>query len=401
MDSLENLRQEHNSFLHTVEGLCPRKSQWGNINWNEKLLFIKGPRGVGKSTMMLQFIKERFQFDTKALYVNMDSLNTSGLTMIEIAKKHQNLGGTHLYIDEIHKVEDWSLELKNINDLYNKLSVVVVGSSTLQHFKGDTDLTRKVATYNMEGLSFREYIELKEGKLFNKISIDDILKSHIDISIEINNHINPLILFKEYLQYGYYPFFLQDTKSFTQKLNNAVSQSIEQDILQINDVEVNNIRKIKKLLYHLAINVPFKPNSTKLSQSLELNRQTLNLYLNYLSEARLISNILSPEKSYSLISKPDKIYLNNTNLCFLVSESRINKRNLKETFFFNQLSHSHVVNTTDKADFLIDNKYIFKLNEPNNKINPIAEIKNSFTVLDEEISGYDNKIPLWLFGLLY
>lgn len=401
MNQLENLRQEHNIHLQTVEGMFSRQSRWEDLDWSEKLLFVKGPRGIGKSTMILQYIMHRFGYDTKALYVTMDSLNVSGLSIIEIGKMHQNMGGTHLYIDEIHKYEGWSLELKNINDLYKNLHVVASGSSILQLYKGQADLSRRAVTYNMEGLSFREFVMFKSGINLNILTLEDILKSHVEISHEISNKVNPLILFKEYLQYGYYPFFIQGARSFRQKLNNAINQSIEQDILQINEIEVNNIGKIKKLLYHLAISVPFKPNSTKLAESLELNRQTLNLYLNYLSDAKIINNLLASGKSYSMISKPDKIYLNNTNLCYLVPESSVNIGNLRETFFANQLSYLHSVNTSNKGDFLIDNKYIFEVGGPNKKFNQIADLSNSFTVVDDEFNGYGNKIPLWLFGMLY
>ncbi|NOT35761.1 MAG: AAA family ATPase [Saprospiraceae bacterium] len=401
MDSWENLRQEHNEYLQSVDESFSRQSRWNDMDWAEKLLFIKGPRGVGKSTMILQYIRDKFQFDAKALYVTMDSLNLSGMSILEIAKKHQNLGGTHLYIDEIHKYEGWSKELKNINDLYKKLHVVVSGSSILKMDKGEADLSRRAVTYNMEGLSFREYIWFKTGIVLETLKLEDIVKSHVDLSVEISNKINPLLLHKEYLQFGYYPFFMQGTKSFRQKLNNAVNQSIEQDIMQINEIEVNNIGKIKKLLYHLAISVPFKPNSTKLAESLGLNRQTLNLYLFYLTEAKIIQSILASGKSYSMISKPDKIYLNNTNLCYLVPESRVNTGNLRETFFANQLSKLHNVNTSDKGDFLIDNKYIFEVGGPNKKFTQIADLPFSYTVVDDEITGYGNKIPLWLFGMLY
>lgn len=401
MDSLENLRQEHNDYLQTVDGSYSRRSIWEDLDWSEKLLFVRGARGVGKSTMILQYIKNRFEIGAEALYITMDSLNLSGRSLVDIARKHQNLGGTHLYIDEIHKYEGWSKELKNINDQYTRLHVVVSGSSIFQLNQGEADLSRRAVTYNMEGLSFREFIEFQTGEKIESITLEDLLKNHLEISMEISNKINPLILFKDYIQFGYYPFYLEGTKSFRQKLNNAINQSIEQDILQIKEVEVTNINKIKKLLYTLAVNVPFKPNSSKLAEGMDLNRQTLNLYLNYLNEARIINNLYTSGKSYSLISKPEKIYLDNTNLCFLVPESRTSMANLRETFFINQVSKKYTVNTSDKGDFLIDNKYIFEVGGSNKKFKQIDKIPNSFTAIDEELTGYNNKIPLWLFGFLY
>ncbi len=401
MDSLEYLRQEHNDYLQTVDGSYSRQSRWKDLDWSEKLLFIKGARGVGKSTMILQYIKNRFDHGTEALYITIDSLNISRMSLVDIARKHQNLGGTHLYIDEIHKYEGWSKELKNINDLYKKLHVVVVGSSILQMYQGEADLSRRAVTYNMEGLSFREFIEFQTGEKLEPFALEDVLKNHLEISMEISNKINPLILFKDYIQFGYYPFYLQGTKSFRQKLNNAINQSIEQDIVQNKEMEVTNINKVKKLLYTLAINVPFKPNSTKLAESMELNRQTLNLYLNYLNEARIINSIYSSGKAHSLISKPEKIYLDNSNLCYLVPESRINIGNLRETFFANQVSKRYTINTSDKGDFLVDNKYFFEVGGSSKKFKQIANIPNSFVAIDEELIGYNNKIPLWLFGLLY
>jgi predicted AAA+ superfamily ATPase len=398
---MELILQEYNSYLNSTEGSYSRKSRFDDIDWNERLLFIKGARGVGKTTMILQYIKATYGNDPKALYVSMDSLSLSNSSIVEIAKYHYNHGGTHLFIDEIHKYPNWSAELKHIYDLYKKLKVVVSGSSILHLYKGNADLSRRAVSYTLHGLSFREFINFQAKTNLPVFTLADILKNHVTIASSINKQINTLQFFKDYLNYGYYPYYLQGTRSFHQKLNNTINQCIETDIPLLMDVQVNNITKIKKLLYHIAISVPFKPNSTKLAESIELNRQTLNTYLNYLHEANIIYLLWQSGKSYSLISKPEKIYLHNPNICHLVTQSKLNIGNLRETFFVNQVSASHSINSSLYGDFLVDNIYHFEIGGEGKGFKQIAKVPKSYVAIDEQMVGVGNKIPLWLFGFLY
>ena len=397
---MDKLRQEHNQFLQNLVTSFHREIQQ-EIGWDERLLFIKGARGVGKTTLILQYIKQTYDFDTKALYVSMDSLNTANYTLLDIAKQHSNLGGTHLFIDEIHKYDRWSIELKNIYDLYQNLHVVVSGLSILDLYKGNADLSRRAITHVLQGLSLREFLNIQNDLVLQRYTLAEIIKDHVKIVHEILKVTNPLQYFKDYLAYGYYPFYLQGVKYFHQKLNNTIYQIIEVDIPTLFNLEVSNISKIKKLLYHIATTAPFQPNSTKLAASLDLNRQTLNTYLQYLQEGQILQLLWDSTKAYSLISKPDKIYLQNPNLCHLVPSDQKNIGSLRETFFMNQVNTNHRVSTAQKGDFLVDDIYIFEVGGEKKRFNQIADLPDSYLAIDNELIGTGNKIPLWLFGFLY
>ncbi|MBP7922898.1 MAG: ATP-binding protein [Saprospiraceae bacterium] len=397
---MDKLRQEHNQFLQNLVTSFHREIQ-REIGWDERLLFIKGARGVGKTTLILQYIKQTYDFDTKALYVSMDSLNTANYTLLDIAKQHSNLGGTHLFIDEIHKYDRWSIELKNIYDLYQNLHVVVSGLSILDLYKGNADLSRRAITHVLQGLSLREFLNIQNDLVLQRYTLAEIIKDHVKIVHEILKVTNPLQYFKDYLAYGYYPFYLQGVKYFHQKLNNTINQIIEVDIPTLFNLEVSNISKIKKLLYHIATTAPFQPNSTKLAASLDLNRQTLNTYLQYLQEGQILQLLWDSTKAYSLISKPDKIYLQNPNLCHLVPSDQKNIGSLRETFFMNQVNTNHRISTAQKGDFLVDDIYIFEVGGEKKRFNQIADLPDSYLAIDNELIGTGNKIPLWLFGFLY
>ncbi|MGB4900235.1 MAG: AAA family ATPase [Saprospiraceae bacterium] len=397
---MDKLRQEHNQFLQNLVTSFHREIQ-REIGWDERLLFIKGARGVGKTTLILQYIKQTYDFDTKALYVSMDSLNTANYTLLDIAKQHSNLGGTHLFIDEIHKYDRWSIELKNIYDLYQNLHVVVSGLSILDLYKGNADLSRRAITHVLQGLSLREFLNIQNDLVLQRYTLAEIIKDHVKIVHEILKVTNPLQYFKDYLAYGYYPFYLQGVKYFHQKLNNTIYQIIEVDIPTLFNLEVSNISKIKKLLYHIATTAPFQPNSTKLAASLDLNRQTLNTYLQYLQEGQILQLLWDSTKAYSLISKPDKIYLQNPNLCHLVPSDQKNIGSLRETFFMNQVNTNHRISTAQKGDFLVDDIYIFEVGGEKKRFNQIADLPDSYLAIDNELIGTGNKIPLWLFGFLY
>ncbi len=397
---MDKIRQEHNQFLQNLVTSFHREIQQ-EIGWDERLLFIKGARGVGKTTLILQYIKQTYDFDTKALYVSMDSLNTANYTLLDIAKQHSNLGGTHLFIDEIHKYDRWSIELKNIYDLYQNLHVVVSGLSILDLYKGNADLSRRAITHVLQGLSLREFLNIQNDLVLQRYTLAEIIKDHVKIVHEILKVTNPLQYFKDYLAYGYYPFYLQGVKYFHQKLNNTINQIIEVDIPTLFNLEVSNISKIKKLLYHIATTAPFQPNSTKLAASLDLNRQTLNTYLQYLQEGQILQLLWDSTKAYSLISKPDKIYLQNPNLCHLVPPDQKNIGSLRETFFMNQVNTNHRVSTAQKGDFLVDDIYIFEVGGEKKRFNQIADLPDSYLAIDNELIGTGNKIPLWLFGFLY
>ncbi len=399
---MEVLRTEHNQALQRLgdEALFQRIVM-EEIGWEERLLFIKGARGIGKTTLILQHIMTKFKFDERALYVSMDNIALSNKTLVEIATDHYNRGGTHLFIDEIHKYQNWSLELKNIYDKFKKFHVVASGSSILELYKGNADLSRRGVTHVLYGLSLREYVNISTNQHVKKYTLEEILKDHVSIANDILKKVNPLKYFNAYLSHGYYPFYLEGTKYFHQKLNTAINQIIEVDIPRIYNIDNSNISKVKKLLYHIAISVPFQPNSSKLAESLDISRQTLNTYLNYLEEGQILQLLWNSQKSYSLISKPDKIYLQNTNLCYLIPTSSANVGNLRETFFMNQVSTQHKVSSSAKGDFLVDDKFTFEIGGQNKSFKQIADMPDSYVGMDNELIGSGNRIPLWLFGYLY
>lgn len=398
---METIRTEHNQAIQSIDdSLFTRKITEG-IGWKERLLFIKGARGIGKTTLILQHIKSTFGFDAKALYVSMDNIALADKSLLEIASFHHNMGGTHLYIDEIHKYENWSLELKNIYDKYKKMHVVVSGSSILDLYKGNADLSRRGVTYILHGLSLREYINIETKNNIATFTLEELLNNHLSIADNITKQINPLQYFNTYLTYGYYPFYLEGVKYFHQKLNAAINQIIEVDIPRLHKIEVSNINKVKKLLYYIATSVPFQPNSSKLAQSLEISRQTLNIYLNYMEESQMLQLLWSSNKSYSMISKPDKIYLQNPNLCYLVPSATINIGNERETFFMNQVAALHKVNTSKNGDFLVNDQYTFEIGGRKKGYKQIADLPDSYVAIDNQLIGVGHKIPLWLFGFLY
>lgn len=396
---MKDLRLEHNQFLNNLDVLF-RRDVMDDIDWDEKLLFIKGSRGVGKTTLILQHIKETFDYSEKALYVTMDGISIANTSLIQIAKSHMQSGGTHLFIDEIHKYTNWSQELKNIKDSFKKLHVTVSGSSILDLYKGNADLSRRAVTHVLYGLSFREFINIEAKTTIRRYSLNEIVEDNLKITQEVLDQVNPLQYFKSYLTHGYYPFYLEGTKYFHQKLNNTVNQVIEVDVPRLFNLEVSNIAKVKKLLYHIATSVPFQPNSSKLASSLALNRQTLNAYIQYLEQGHILNLLWDDAKSYSLISKPEKIYLQNPNLCHLVPTSQEDIGNLRETFFLNQVGMLHEVNSSKIGDFLVDKKLVFEVGGSGKSFKQISKVKNSYLAIDDELIGSKNKIPLWLFGFL-
>jgi uncharacterized protein len=397
---MDILYSHHQKYLQTVSNSFVRNITY-DIDWSDFLLGIKGPKGVGKTTLLLQHINKTFGKSIDALYISMDSLAVKDYSIMDIAEYHINLGGTHLFIDEIHKHANWSKDLKTTHDLYPNFHIVFTGSSMLQIYAGAVDLSRRAIVVDMQGLSFREYIEMETGIKFPFYSLATILSQHIDIAHEISGQLKILPHFQQYLKMGYYPFYKKNKNNFHLKLENVINTTLEVDMPFILGTNVQNIYKIKKLLHILASEVPFQPNITKLAGSLELNKATLNQYLYYLEEAGLLNLLLDAGKGYSLLSKPEKIYLNNTNLVHCINYNEINPGTIRELFFYNQLAAKHKVNTSHTGDFLIDEKYIFEIGGKGKSYKQIANVKNSYIASDEIITGMKNKVPLWLFGFLY
>lgn len=371
------------------------------INWNNRLIAIIGARGVGKTTLLLQHIKENHKDLNEVIYVSLDNLYFGKNTLSDFTDEFVKHGGKYLYIDEVHKYPDWSVEIKNIYDNYPELFIVFTGSSALNIHKGKGDLSRRIVIYRMNGLSFREFIKLKYNIDFKVYTLQDITENAIEIAQYINTEIKPIKLFKEYLKIGYYPFFSEGNGQYHERLEQAVNEIIETDLPAMEPIEFSAVYNIKRLLMVIAELVPFKPNVSRLSVQIGINRDTLLKYLYWLQRADLLLLLNSDTYGISKMNKPEKIYLNNSNLIYALSGDSANIGTVRETFFLNQLNVKHKVTYHSKADFLVDNKFIFEVGGKNKTQKQIAGLKNAFIVADNIEYAYKNTIPVWMFGFLY
>jgi len=397
---MEALFRDHTRLVYSVN-VKYRRYLYGQIDWNNRLTGITGARGTGKTTLLLQHIADNFSEMNKALYVSLDNIWFTKNTLLELVDYFQAHGGTHLFLDEVHRYPNWSIALKNIYDSYPDLKVVFTGSSILEIYRSNADLSRRAVTYNLFGLSFREFLNFENKLNIEPFTLDDILQNHQRIAGMIISQIKVLPEFKKYLEYGYYPFYREGIKAYPLRLKNVVNTILENDLPAIENIEYVTIHKIKKMLMIVASLVPFSPNIAKLSSEIETNRANTVRYLDYLQKAGLTINLLSSKKGMSLMNKPDKIYLENTNLQYALATSGVNKGNLRETFFANQVRNLHHVRISQQGDFLVDDTYMFEVGGSNKSFDQIKNIQNSFVVTDDTETGFRNKIPLWLFGFLY
>jgi predicted AAA+ superfamily ATPase len=372
------------------------------IRWNNRLIAITGARGAGKTTMMLQHIKQTFGDAPKeALYVSLDNIYFSNNRLLDFAHDFDKMGGKYLFLDEVHKYENWSIEIKNIYDSLPDLKVIFTGSSMLEIYKGKADLSRRVTHYTLNGLSFREFLLLEKGIDFSVLKLDDLLENHIAIASQINKKIKPLPLFHQYLKEGFYPYYKEDSEIYLDRLLHTINVVLETDLPAIESIEIHTIKKIKQLLYIIAQRVPFTPNIKELSEILEVSRKSLLTYLVYLEKAQLVGLLQQNVSGLRTLTKPEKIYLDNSNLAFALEYEKPDIGNIRETFFFNQLKIVSKVILGGKPDFKINNKYSIEVGGKNKGHEQITGIPNSYLALDNLEYGFMNKIPLWLFGMLY
>jgi len=405
--NIQHLFNEQNQLLKQVS-LEKKRYLYPKINWNLKSIAILGQRGLGKTTMMLQYIKEHYHRSDKALYISLDNPYFQTISLIEFAQDFQNHGGEVLFIDEVHKYSDWARHVKSIYDTLC-LRVVISGSSILQITKQNVDLSRRTIVYHLENLSFREYLFLKEEATFESYTLEEILENHYAIASEISEKIKPLKLFKEYLEFGCYPFILEDIGSYHQRIIQVINLILESDLPHINKIEMQQIQKLKKLLYLLAVNVPFIPNITDLAEATNISRPKLYEYLNYLEEAKIINSIRTPEKGYNIMSKPEKLFMQNTNISYALTK-KVDIGSAREAFFVNQIKNYYAsqnlfideaIFVAKKGDFLVDATYTFEIGGKNKSFKQIKDMQNSYVGADDIEIGFKNKIPLWLFGFLY
>ncbi|MFM2225053.1 MAG: hypothetical protein RJA07_1255 [Bacteroidota bacterium] len=397
---MDAIFEKHQLLLQQLDNKFDRIIEH-DISWDDRLIGIKGSRGVGKTTLLLQHIKRTYGFDTTALYVDLDDFTFNGISLQQFAKDFHKKGGKVLFLDEVHKYEQWSKALKNIYDSLPNLKVVFTGSSVMHILHGSADLSRRAVMYRLHGLSFREYLQIETGKKFDAISLDDIITNHQNICRDIVKKIKPLQYFDAYLKHGYFPYYLQNKQTYHMKVASTISLMMEVDIPMLTKLDFKYVHKLKKLLYILATSVPYQPNINKLAMLMETSRTTVLNYLHHLKDAELVHLLQADEVGHSILSKPEKIYLHNTNLMYAIAPSNVNKGNLRETFFYNQLALNHKVESTEKGDFKIDGKLIFEVGGEDKTSKQIKGIKNSFIAADMMEYGVNNKIPLWLFGFMY
>ncbi|AZQ59820.1 AAA family ATPase [Maribacter sp. MJ134] len=374
------------------------------IDWSDRLIAIKGARGSGKTTLLIQHIKFNLTKEAVPLYVSLDNLYFIDHTLIELAKEFVLQGGTHLFLDEVHKYPQWSRELKLVYDQFPKLKTVFTSSSMLEIYKGESDLSRRVVNYHLKELSFREFILFTKGYHLPKVSLQELLEEHHNIAKKVKEDLqHPLKDFKAYLDYGCYPYFLEGTNNYLQKLLQTINLILEIDFNAIENIPYSDSRRIKKLLVAIAQSAPFSPNVSKLSERLGMSRDFLLNSIKLLERADLVIELFKPTKGIGAFTKPEKIYLNNTNLISALSRHIQEIGTIRETFFANQFKNlnDREIHLAEKGDFLIDRKYIFEIGGKGKSTNQIKGLKNAYVVRDDIEIGNLNSIPLYLFGLLY
>ena len=372
------------------------------IDWNNRFIGIKGSRGVGKTTLLLQYIRLNFEPNQSVVYISLDNLYFLENTLFDFVDDFYKKGGKFIAIDEVHKYPNWATEIKNIYDDMPNLQLVFTGSSLLHIQHAKADLSRRVVVYSMPGLSFREFIQFETKIELPIYSLDNIVENHIAISVAILQKIKPLQYFDNYLNYGYYPFYLDNKNSFHQKLNEVLLTVLEVDIPQHAAISASNGVLLKKLLAVISNSVPFKPNMNSISERTGISLNTMKNYLKILSDAQLLQLLNVEEKGLNSLGKPEKIFLNNSNLMFTLGKEA-NKGNIRETFFLNQVQYKYAIFASSTTDFKVIgiNNYEFELGGRTKKLKQIQDLQHSFIVKDDIEIGYENNIPLWLFGFLY
>lgn len=367
------------------------------IDFNERLIGIIGSRGTGKTTLLLQYLKK-----TKApsLYITSDHPIVVKKGLFKIADDFQKVGGKILIIDEIHKIKNFEIDLKLIYDSFFELQVIFTGSSAVAINNAKADLSRRTIIYKLPVLSFREYLELEVNQCFSSITLKNVINNHISIASDILSKVKPLEYFSTYIKSGAYPFYKTGQDSYVQKLLTSSMQVLETDIPAIYSIEYDKLNALKKMMIMLCRSEPYDVNITKLCGAVELNQRTLYKYLGVLQEAGLLRMLGAKSNGISIISKPEKLYLNNTNL-FSIFCDNPKDGPIRETFFASAVSYGHSLNYPKNGDFIVDDKYIFEVGGKNKSKKQIKDIENAFIVSDNLEVGVLNKIPLWLFGFLY
>ena len=373
------------------------------INWDAQLVAIKGPRGVGKTTLMLQYMKQHYEvYSREVLYCTLDSVYFSNHTLLELVDVFVKNGGKHLFLDEVHKYPTWSKEIKEVYDMYPDLKVVFSASSLLNILNADADLSRRCIPYEMQGLSFREFLLFYKQLDLPICTLEEVLTSPGNICSEVNKVCRPLPLFREYLQYGYYPFYLKNQIDYYTSIEQVVNFIVETELPQLCGIDVGNVRKIKALLGILASSVPFEVDISKLATTIGIHRNTVIEYLNSLEKAKLLHLLYADLLSVKKMQKPDKIYLDNPNMLYALASHAVKIGTARETFVVNQLSCDHEIEYGKKTgDFKVNGKYTLEVGGEGKTYNQIADVPDSYILADGIETPYRCKLPIWVVGFLY
>ncbi len=399
---MDTLFAKHDRLIANTSLVIVREMM-NRVHWDARLLSIQGAKGVGKSTLLKQYIKLNYQpGDRKVLYCSADTIDFSRRTLVDLAGEFVMNGGERLIIDEIHKYEGWSREIKEIYDLFPELKVIISGSSLLSLLAGDADLSRRCVKYTMSGLSFREALRFYEHIDLPVWTLEDILARPYELWQSVAAHCKPIQQFKKYLQYGYYPFYLEDPLDYYTRIEQVVNYVVETELPFICKIDVAYTRKIKALIAVIAEGVPYEVNANRLAAAIEIGRDTVVGYLKNLGDAKLLNLLYSDKKSVGKLTKPDKVYLENTNLLYALSPSSVDIGTARETFAITQLSEDHLVEYgKDKGDFKVDSKYRFEIGGKDKGFKQIADLPNSYVFADDIESPNGAKLPLWMLGFLY
>ena len=383
------------------------RDKMDEIHWGSQLITIIGAKGVGKSTLIRQHLKQNYKpGDHRVLYCSADTVDMSTRTLVELAEEFSIRGGELLAIDEIHKYKpgtsDWSREIKEIYELFPDLKLIVSGSSLLRMREGDADLSRRAVKYTMPGLSFREALRFYHGLTFPKWTLDDILAHPYDLWQSVSAKCKPVALFKEYLTKGYYPFLLEGEGDYYTKIEQVVGYIVETELPQICRVDVSNVRKLQALIAMICSETPFELNANRIAAALEIGRDTVVEYLKYLGDAKVLNLLYSDKKKIGKLSKPDKVYLENPNIMYALAPTKVEVGTLRETFAVGCLSESHNVEYgKTQGDFKVDAKYTFEIGGRNKDFSQIAGVKDSYVFADDWDMPDGAKLPLWMLGFLY
>ena len=398
---METLFKKHKILVSQVSTAIVRKIM-DDINWEKQLVGIRGSRGVGKTTLMRQYIKQHYGADAgEALYCVMDSLYFTNHSLLDLAEHFHIMGGKHLFLDEVHKYPTWSKEVKEIIDLWPDMKITFTGSSLIQILNADADLSRRVLTYDMAGLSFREFLHFYKHIELPAHSLDDLLAHADDICQEVYKACIPQPLCEEYLRVGYYPFYDGSETEYYSRIENIISFIIDQEMTQFCGVEPAYTRKLKAMMMYLADNPPYEVNIVKLAAYLEINKTTVLSYLASMQRAELLHLLYTDNKSVGKMQKPDKIYIHNPNVLHALGK-QFNIGTLRECFAVNQLSVGHAVEySKTQGDFKVDGKITFEVGGRDKSFEQIADLPDSYVLADQIAMPVGKKLPLWLIGFMY